>query len=83
MSFVFHLLELKCLFCVSVCVEFFAGSDSPYRESLDETLSQLSADEDRDVSYYATVKREQMMTSSSLSTESTTSPSPPETESAA
>lgn len=39
--------------------EFFAGSDSPYRESLDETLNQLSADEDRDVSYYATVKRNQ------------------------
>lgn len=39
--------------------EFFAGSDSPYRESLNETLNQLSADVDRDVSYYATVKRDQ------------------------
>jgi len=37
--------------------EFFAGSDSPYRESLDETLTELSADLDRDVSYYATMKR--------------------------
>jgi hypothetical protein len=42
-----------------IATEFFAGSDSPYRESLDETLNQLSADEDRDVSYYATVKRNQ------------------------
>ena len=42
-----------------IMTEFFAGSDSPYRESLDETLNQLSADEDRDVSYYATVKRNQ------------------------
>lgn len=44
--------------------EFFAGSDSPYRESLNETLNQLSADEDRDVSYYATVKRDQTLVAS-------------------
>jgi len=37
--------------------EFFAASDSPYRTSLDETLTELSADLDRDVSYYATMKR--------------------------
>lgn len=45
--------------CLLFQLEFFAGSDSPYRESLAETLNQLSADEDRDVSYYATVKRDQ------------------------
>lgn len=58
--------------------EFFSGSDSPYRESLDETLNQLSADEDRDVSYYATcstVKRDQ--------TQITLDPLPPTGENAA
>ncbi|XP_059352388.1 serine/threonine-protein phosphatase 4 regulatory subunit 1-like isoform X1 [Daphnia carinata] len=58
--------------------EFFSGSDSPYRESLDETLNQLSADKDRDVSYYATcstVKRDQ--------TQITSDPLPPTGENAA
>ena len=38
-----------------LCADFFAGSNSPYRETLNETLDQLSADQDRDVSYYASV----------------------------
>jgi len=45
--------------------EFFAGADSPYRETLIETLTQLSADEDRDVSYYASVNRETHISQSS------------------
>lgn len=61
---IFFFFSKSYQFCFA---EFFAGSDSPYRESLDETLNQLSADEDRDVSYYATVKRDQLqMTSDAL-----------------
>jgi hypothetical protein len=55
----FHIIQLT-TFLFFLFSEFFAGSDSPYRESLDETLSQLSVDEDRDVSYFATAKREDL-----------------------
>lgn len=48
------------MFVVVYCAisDFFAGLDSPYRELLNETLDHLSADKDRDVSFFATVKRE-------------------------
>ena len=45
--------------CFCYFAEFFAGSDSPYRELLNETLDHLSADRDRDVSFFATSKRDQ------------------------
>ena len=52
--------------CLFIFAEFFAGSDSPYRESLDQTLNQLSADEDRDVSYFATANREDLSMTTSI-----------------
>ncbi len=45
--------------------DFFAGSDSPYRETLHEALTQLSVDKDRDVCYYASVSREMQISQSS------------------
>lgn len=54
--------------------DFFAGSDSPYRELLNETLVDLSKDPDRDVSFFATVKRENapaFLTGSLIGDEST------------